>query len=343
MQPYRSYGRRSAGFTLIELLVVVTIIGILIALLLPAVQSAREAARCAQCANHLKQLGLGIQLHIAKHNQYPTGGWGWFYTGDGDRGFTNEQPGGWVYNLLPFLEQTALHQLPTDGDPFHITTEQKQGARDMVRTPLTVMNCPTRRRPALCTKWTADNEYLGVNIAKNPTDDNVVARGDYAVCCGDQNRTQWMGGPKWGNVVKIDKEDFDPYHSDWNPSPSDHTGICYEISEITPANIRDGESCTIAIGERSVHSERYITGSNPADNEHMYTGMNNDNYRSTSNTPKLDYNGCSDKLFGSAHIRGCHFVLCDGSVRKISYTIDGTTFKRLGNRHDGHHVDMTKY
>ena len=100
MRPYRSCTRRSAGFTLVELLVVVTIIAILIALLLPAVNSAREAARCAQCANNLKQLGLAVQAHIAAHNQYPTGGWGWHYTGDGDRGFTNKQPGGWVYSLV---------------------------------------------------------------------------------------------------------------------------------------------------------------------------------------------------------------------------------------------------
>ena len=106
-----------SGFTLVELLVVITIIGILIALLLPAVQAAREAARRVQCSNNLKQLGLAMLQHEERNRFFPTGGWGWYWVGDPDRGFGKEQPGGWVFSVLPYMEQQPLHDLGSDGQP----------------------------------------------------------------------------------------------------------------------------------------------------------------------------------------------------------------------------------
>jgi len=107
----RRRGRPPNGITLVELLVVVAIIGLLVALLLPAVELAREAARRSQCANHLKQLSLAAAAHQDVNQFFPTGGWGGGWVGDANRGFGPKQPGGWIYNVLPYTEQINLHNL----------------------------------------------------------------------------------------------------------------------------------------------------------------------------------------------------------------------------------------
>ena len=105
----RSHSLRA--FTLIELLVVITIIGLLLGLLLPVVQSSRESGRRTQCQNNLRQLGLAMQGHVAVHGEYPSNGWGYSWIGDPDRGTDKAQPGGWIYNILDFVEQQNLRSL----------------------------------------------------------------------------------------------------------------------------------------------------------------------------------------------------------------------------------------
>jgi hypothetical protein len=89
----------------------VAIIAILIALLLPAVQFARESARRISWQNQVRQIALAMHAHEGVHRHLPTGGWGWRWHGEPDRGFDERQPGGWVYNLLPFVEQAELRHV----------------------------------------------------------------------------------------------------------------------------------------------------------------------------------------------------------------------------------------
>ena len=327
----------SAGFTLVELLVVITVIGILIALLVPAVQSARASGRRFTCANNLYHLGQAVAQHESKLRQFPTGGWGWHWVGDPDRGFDKRQTGGWVYNILPFIQQEALHQLPSDKKPLILTTEQKDSANLMTKTPLRIMNCPTRRRTALFAKVNKGT-FVAYNASENSSSHNVSARGDYAANAGSQSKDEYFPGPE--SLEEGDSPGFK-----WHDT-SLSSGISFERSEIRMAHVTDGKTYTIMLGEKYLNPDSYSTGEDLADNENLYTGYNNDNFRSTNANyrPMQDTKGyCSTYRFGSAHADGCHFVFCDGAVRLIAYRVNPTTYSYLGSRSDDEALDMAEF
>ena len=322
---------RRAGFTLVELLVVITIIGILISLLLPAVQSARESARRAQCSNHLKQLGLASLLHLEKHEYYPSGGWGYRWVGDPDRGFGKNQPGGWIYSLLPYIEQGGLHQLGAG----KASGEKMDDARTVCMTPLTLLNCPSRRKSLVYP--------CGSSVPYNASPLTMAAKTDYAVNCGSD---RWFEtpGPGPGSVQQVDDGTYAWPLLGLN-------GISFQISQIKAAHVRDGASNTILIGEKYLNADHYTTGAVGGDNEVMYGGPNVDNFRSTycADDGSFDLHPMQDRpglthpwRFGSTHSAGCNFVFCDGSVRQLSYAVDPYTFSLLGNRKDGQPIDVTE-
>jgi len=153
----------------VELLVVISIIGVLVGLLLPAVQMAREAARGVECKNHLKQIGLAAQTHHDLYQQLPTNGWGYRWVGQVDRGFAQTQPGGWVFNVLPFVEQQALRELGIGPIPAAANAQMTQ----LLEMPVGVFHSPSRRGAEL-------GKYLGRSALINAVPPENVAKCDYA-------------------------------------------------------------------------------------------------------------------------------------------------------------------
>jgi prepilin-type N-terminal cleavage/methylation domain-containing protein len=133
------------GFTLIELLVVISIIGMLTSLLLPAIQSARETARCMECTNHLKQIGLAMHSYIDSQKHFPSGGFGIGFAPHPDMGMEVNQPGGFFYVLLPYLEEKQLFDMGKGSQPWTCTPELSEANKLRLSMPVAVFYCPSRR------------------------------------------------------------------------------------------------------------------------------------------------------------------------------------------------------
>ncbi len=333
---------RHRGFTLVELLVVITIIGILISLLMPAVQSAREAARRTQCSNNLKQLALGCLSHNTQFDFLPTDGWGWGWVGDPNRGAGRRQPGGWIFCILPFIDQQNVYSLQTA-----TTGTKAANAQTMLSAPLAALICPTRRPLATYPTWETTGSSFSSDCALSSTGAPAnVAKTDYGANGGDTYiDPSAFGGPQgpssYANGTSASAL------TTWQSIGNTATGVIYAGSQISTGGITDGASNTYLLGEKSLCPDNYLTGGQNDDNENAYMGDNEDICRwggpsiapPSQDTPGqvVAYN------YGSAHPSGFGVALCDGSVRVISFYIDLTTHGRLANRHDGQPVDASKF
>ncbi len=317
---------RRPGFTLVELLVVIAIIGVLVALLLPAVQAAREAARRTQCTNNLKQIGLGFHNNNDINGHLPTGGWGWGWVGDADLGTGKGQTGSWPFNILPYIEQKTIYDM-SGGSP----GQPKQDALTrMVQIPVKTYICPSRRKAQI---WP-----ISSTSHKNFPQVFFGAKSDYGANCGDQQWNEYSEGPP--GLIPSNPLRPEQVPPGVDLGPRTYTGISFACSAIRLAEITDGTTQTFMVGEKFLNPRKWIDGTDPSDNENMYVGFDNDHYRSTSPgtywPPKADSPNLGNlQVFGSAHPSVFNVVLCDGSIRGISYNIDKTTFQFLGNRYDG--------
>jgi prepilin-type N-terminal cleavage/methylation domain-containing protein len=220
------------GFTLVELLVVIAIIGVLVALLLPAIQAAREAARRSQCQNNLKQIGLALQMHHDAKKTFPMG-----------RNRFDQFAVSWAFNLLPYIEETASHSA------FVKTARVDDPANaQAMRTPVAAYACPSRRSAA------ADR-----NFDNNDAPPQVLAAaalGDYAANAGKHWNIGMAAGEVAGEIG----------HSSINPTEA---GPIFSRSQMRARNVTDGLSETIAVGER--HLPPAPAGT-PAEMEHYQRG-----------------------------------------------------------------------
>jgi prepilin-type N-terminal cleavage/methylation domain-containing protein len=311
--------RRAKAFTLVELLVVIAIIGILIALLLPAIQAAREAARRLDCQNHLKQISLGCLTHENNLKFLPAGGWGWGWIGDPDLGFGSQQPGGWIFNILPYIEMKSVYNM-TRG----LTgTDKANVANTMYRTPIGLFNCPTRRAPLV---YANASYMLSQNVPQYGQLSAGAARSDYAINSGSSG-CQIYYGP--GTIA----EGLDPNYG-W-PDTSSIDGVSFQRSMIKIKEIINGTSHTYLVGEKYLNPDYYYNGISWDDNSSLYNGYEDDNYRSSYNLPFRDRRGSDVACgFGSAHSTTWNCSYCDGSVHTMKYEIEATLHNCQANRHN---------
>ncbi len=361
--------RKQRAFTLVELLVVIAIIGILVALLLPAIQAAREAARRNSCKNNLKQLALGWMNHESTIGHFPTGGWTWPWLGDPDRGMGKNQGGGWIYNVLPYIEQQARHDLPADGQPERMTPQQKEGTLKMIIQPFDTIHCPSRVINQVSfggpswQPWT----YSSIGVI-GPT--LQFGTTDYAANAGGRQGTSMFGSsyttPQGssmpnitfpvspiGNILSGNGNRMGmpaEYWTNTDPFPRMFNGICFPSSLIELQHITDGTSNTYMIDEKwSEHEEDDLVDPISSNNNPWPAGALHDNLRSGDFAPEPNakissFSSLSDvkakmrellSQFGGPHAGGINMAFCDGHVELVSFDIDVRTHQLQANRLDG--------
>ncbi|MDO4571434.1 MAG: DUF1559 domain-containing protein [Planctomycetia bacterium] len=332
------------GFTLVELLVVIAIIGMLVGLLLPAVQQAREAARVLQCSNHLRNFGLAALNHESTTKTLPSGGWIWNFTGDSDRGLGRNQPGGWTFSLLPYLEQEALFRYSSNGNA---STPEKTKASEVLQMPVATFHCPSRRTAKIYPG--ANDSLINADSSKLKTSGTTMcAKTDYA---GNYGGTYTSSSSRINLTNPGDARHYPSSYAaadtcnrtnSWPGQTAN--GVIITCGNIGMKNIQDGTSNTYLIGEKYLASDKYEISSS-ADDNGIWTGADCDNCRVAGNILPLQdrsgYDNDYSQRFGSPHSGSFGMVFCDGSVRRVSYSIDAEAHRNLADRNDKEKVDLS--
>lgn len=354
------------GFTLVELLVVIAIIGILVALLLPAIQAARESARRTDCKNRLKQIGLAIHNHVDSHKVFPTGGAEYNakiadYIENGKPHGPAKQGLGWAYQILPYLEEGAIKEITTN--------------LDLQKAVIPLYTCPSRRSANMAQAHVArTGEYVflidyagaqpctvqypagmpGLPNPPTPYDPtkNVPLMSPSFNTNFAVSATSFWGGRFQNKPLALDNEVFDGVivRSAWNRVTKTFFNNFPRPTKI--AKITDGTSKTFLIGEKYVRPDWYF-GGGYSDDKGWSDGWDCDIMRSTCFPPLQDNDpiGFSSNAyfgefadvyyFGAAHTAGFNSVFADGSVHSLTYDIDIVLFNALGTRAGNETVDTS--
>jgi prepilin-type N-terminal cleavage/methylation domain-containing protein/prepilin-type processing-associated H-X9-DG protein len=341
----REFSKNRRAFTLIELLVVIAIIGVLVALLLPAIQAAREAARRMHCTNNLKQIGLAVHNYVSAFNVLPPVG-SVDRNGNSVGGGVVPQTASILLRLTNYLEQRALYNAYNFdiGDVF-------QGAAvaantTVMSTPLQMYTCPSDPNPG--NTGPLDGGYTVITACTN-----------YAIC-GGTNRANsqgyvtgvawWVGGhPLFGSAVSLasltDGTSNTAAYSEWvkgkNGQNAPGPNLVYVIP--TYANggpAQDDQACQASVTPKWDFKGEYWTLQDSGRGGPYYHALTPNRHDCATGAGDLDY-GVVDSFIGasSAHPGGVNVLLMDGSVRFLKSAVNRDVWLGLGTRAGGEVID----
>ena len=305
--------RTRHGLTLIELLVAIAIISILVGLLMPAVQSSREAARMTSCRNNLKQVGLAISNFESQRRELPP-----------SRNYDHYTS--WAFLILPYMEQTALPEEWNDRLKYYY---QSDSAR---LTQIPFWYCPSRRDADVISRQ--GDDILSPFETSNHVPGTV---GDYACSAGHGPAGVWNWIHSNGAMIMGIGETDPPTVPDGSFAPVGAELVTWS-SRTTFASLTDGASNTILVGEKHVRPLRQ--GISPEDGA-LYNGDHPGNFSRVGGPgaplARFPLDHYLDN-FGSYHSSGVNFVYADGSVHTLDVHISTDVLGRLTHRADGEFV-----